>query len=48
MRIRLADGRAQYDQTFEARESRLSHEIARVVMERLFASAPDLGQLVHG
>lgn len=48
LRVRLADGRAQYDQTFEARESRLSQEVARVVMERLFASAPDLGQLVHG
>ena len=46
--VRLADGRAQYDQTFEARESRLAQELARVVMERLFASAPDLGQLVHG
>jgi len=48
IRVRLADGWAQYDQTFEARESRLSQEIARVVMEHLFASAPDLGHLVHG
>lgn len=48
LRVRLADGRAQYDQTFEARESRLAQELARVAMERLFASAPDLGQLVHG
>ncbi len=48
MRVRLADNRAQYDQTFEARQSRLADELARVAMERLFASAPDLGTLVHG
>ncbi len=48
LRVRLADNRAQYDQTFEARQSRLADELARVAMERLFASAPDLGTLVHG
>lgn len=48
LRVSLADGRAQLDQTFEARQSRLADELARVVMERLFASAPDLGTLVHG
>jgi len=48
IRVRLADNRAQLDQTFEARQSRLADELARVVMERLFASAPDLGTLVHG
>jgi vacuolar-type H+-ATPase subunit E/Vma4 len=48
LRVRLADGRAQYDQTFEARATRLSPELARVVMEHLFASAPDLETLVHG
>jgi vacuolar-type H+-ATPase subunit E/Vma4 len=48
MRVRLADNRAQLDQTFEARQSRLADELARVVMERLFASTPDLGALVHG
>jgi V/A-type H+-transporting ATPase subunit E len=48
MRILLADNRAQMDQTFEARQSRLADELARVAMERLFASAPDLGTLVHG
>ncbi|MEW5768809.1 MAG: V-type ATP synthase subunit E family protein [Pseudomonadota bacterium] len=48
LRVRLADDRAQLDQTFEARESRLAEELARVAMERLFASAPDLGTLVHG
>lgn len=48
IRVRLADDRAQYDQTFEARFARLSDELARVVMERLFASAPDLGTLVYG
>lgn len=48
LRVRLADGRAQCDQTFEAREARLSQDLARLVMERLFASAPDLGQLLYG
>jgi V/A-type H+-transporting ATPase subunit E len=48
IRVRLADNRAQLDQTFEARQSRLADELARVAMERLFASAPDLGTLVHG
>lgn len=46
--VRLADNRARLDQTFEARQSRLADELARVAMERLFASAPDLGTLVHG
>jgi len=48
LRVRLADNRAQVDQTFEARQARLADELARVAMERLFASAPDLGTLVHG
>ena len=48
LRVRLADGSAQCDQTFEARQARQRQELARVVMERLFASAPDLGTLVHG
>ncbi len=48
IRVRLADNRAQLDQTFEARQARLADELARVAMERLFASAPDLGTLVHG
>src|SRR5574340_118018 len=48
LRVRLADGRAQLDQTFEARQARLADELARVTMERLFASAPDLGTLIHG
>jgi V/A-type H+/Na+-transporting ATPase subunit E len=48
LRVRLADSRAQLDQTFEARQSRMAEEVARVAMERLFASAPDLGTLVHG
>jgi V/A-type H+-transporting ATPase subunit E len=47
-RVRLADNRAQINQTFEARQERLADELARVAMERLFASAPDLGTLVHG
>ncbi len=46
--VRLADNRAQMDQTFEARQTRLADELARVAMERLFASAPDLGTLIHG
>lgn len=48
IRVRLDDNRAQLDQTFEARQARLADELARVAMERLFASAPDLGTLVHG
>ncbi len=46
--VRLVDNRARLDQTFEARQSRQAEELARVAMERLFASAPDLGTLVHG
>lgn len=48
LRVRLADDRARLDQTFEARQARLAHELARVAMERLFVSAPDLGTLAHG
>lgn len=48
IRVRLADNHAQLDQTYEARHMRLADELARVVMERLFASAPDLDTLVHG
>jgi vacuolar-type H+-ATPase subunit E/Vma4 len=48
VRVRLADNRAQLDQSFEARQTRLADELARVAMERLFASAPDLGTLIHG
>ncbi len=48
IRVLMADGRAQLDQTFEARQARLADDLARVAMERLFASAPDLGTLVHG
>ena len=48
IRVRLADNRARLDQTFEARQMRLADELARVAMERLFASAPDLGNLIHG
>lgn len=46
--VRLADNRARVDQTFEARRERLRDQMAQVVMERLFASTPDLGTLVHG
>lgn len=46
--VRLADNRARVDQTFEARQERLRDQMAQVVMERLFANAPDLGTLVHG
>lgn len=48
VRVRLADDRARLDQTFEARRTRLADELARVAMESLFASAPDLGTLIHG
>ena len=45
--VRLADNRARLDQTFEARLSRLADELARVLMEHLFASAPDLSVLAR-
>jgi V/A-type H+-transporting ATPase subunit E len=48
IRVGLTDNRARLDQTFEARQMRLADELARVAMERLFASAPDLGTLIHG
>lgn len=46
--VRLADGRARVDQTFEGRQARLADELARMAMERLFASTPDLGTLING
>lgn len=48
LRVRLADDRARLDQTFEARCDRLADALAQGVMERLFASAPDLDSLIHG
>lgn len=48
IRILLADRRAQIDHSFEGRRARLAEELARAAMERLFASAPNLGTLVHG
>ena len=47
IRVRLADNSAQLDQTFEARQSRMADDLARVAMERLFASAPDLSVLAR-
>ncbi len=47
VRVRLTDNRAQLDQTFEARQERLADDLARVAMERLFASAPDLSVLAR-
>ncbi|HNQ04443.1 MAG TPA: V-type ATP synthase subunit E family protein [Thiobacillaceae bacterium] len=47
LRVRLADNRAQLDQTFEARQARLAEDMARVAMERLFASAPELSVLAR-
>lgn len=47
LRVRLADNRAQLDQTFEARQERLADDLARVAMERLFASALDLSVLAR-
>jgi V/A-type H+-transporting ATPase subunit E len=48
IRVRLTDNRVRLDQTFEARQMRLADELTRVAMERLFASAPDLGTLIYG
>ena len=47
IRVRMSDNRAQLDQSFEARQERLADELARVAMERLFASAPDLSVLAR-
>jgi V/A-type H+/Na+-transporting ATPase subunit E len=47
IRVRLSDDRAQLDQSFEARQERLADDLARVAMERLFASAPDLSVLAR-
>lgn len=47
LRVRLANDRAQLDQTFEARQARLADELARLAMEGLFASTPDLGTLAN-
>lgn len=41
--LRLADNRARVDQTFEARQDRLAEDLARVVMERMFAGPSELG-----
>lgn len=48
IRIRRTDNSAQVDHSFEGRAARLEDDLARVTMERLFASAPDLGTLAHG
>lgn len=47
VRVRTTDDRARVDHTFEARQARLADELVQVAMERLFASAPDIGTLVH-
>ena len=39
---------AREDDHWRARQQRLAEELARVVMEQLFASTPDLGTLAHG
>ena len=48
LRVRDLEDRVRLDQTFEARLERLADVLAQRVMERLFASAPDLGTLVRG
>lgn len=48
LRVRTDDDRARLDQTFEGRMERLSEALAQRVMERLFASTPDLGALMRG
>ncbi len=48
LRVRLVNNRVQVDQTYEARRARLADALALLVMERLFASTPDLELLLKG
>lgn len=48
IRVCLADGSACLDQTFAARQERLADEMFAVILQRLFANAPDIGTPIHG
>lgn len=46
--VESEDRRLRLDQTLEGRVQRLEPELHRAIMERLFASIPDMGALLHG
>ena len=46
--VESKDGRISVDNTFEGRMARLEADLQRVILERLFASAGQMGTLFHG
>ena len=46
--VESTDGRISVDNTFEGRMSRLEADLQRVILERLFSSAGQMGTLFHG
>lgn len=46
--VRTPDDRVRVDNTFEGRIERLEQTIQGTILERLFASVPDMGTLFHG
>lgn len=46
--VESVDGRISVDNTFEGRMARLEADLERVILERLFATAGQMGTLFHG
>lgn len=46
--VESLDGRISVDNTFEGRMARLEADLERVILERLFAAAGQMGTLFHG
>jgi V/A-type H+-transporting ATPase subunit E len=46
--VESVDGRISVDNTFEGRMARLEADLERVILERLFAAAGQMGTLFHG
>ncbi len=46
--VESVDGRISVDNTFEGRVARLEADLERVILERLFATAGQMGTLFHG
>jgi V/A-type H+-transporting ATPase subunit E len=46
--VETADGRISVDNTFEGRIARLEADLQRVILERLFVAAGQMGTLFHG
>lgn len=46
--VESLDGRISVDNTFEGRMARLEADLERVILERLFATAGQMGTLFHG